>query len=129
MTGVHLPTSVSVASSWQLADFVRWSGTSAPAVDGVATLVVDQVPSGELWLIDRAVVSTSSTSTTALRLYENSPYPENFLSGSGSGNFDEADYPQGLQLAEGTQLVAQWFGAADDAVGRLRLQGRVLRRG
>jgi len=129
MGGLVLPEFVGTASSaWQLVDFLRLRLRSAAAAGGVARIDVAQLPDNELWVIDRAVVSSSSTNTTALRLYDSYVDPEFFLSGSGSGNFDEADYPGGLQVPPTASLIAEWTGCSDGAIGRLYLQGRRLQR-
>jgi hypothetical protein len=125
---ISLPTSTSSAASWQLSDFLRLRLVSDPAAAGSATLVARQLADNELWLIDHAVVSSDSTTDTKLRLYESLVDPSFYLSGSDSGNFDEADYPGGLQIAPASQLVAVWTGASSGARGRLSVFGRIYRK-
>ena len=128
MSGVVLPTSTSAVSRWQLVDFLRISRVTEPAAGGEAWLDVGQLASDELWLIDRIVASCDSESRTTLRLYEAAVDPMRYLSGSSAGNFDEADYPAGLQVAPSESLLAVWTGAADGARGTLAIQGRIWRR-
>jgi hypothetical protein len=124
-----LPTYVgSAATSWQLVDWQTPSWSSQPAAAGVARIDCDQLDSDELWLIDRAVVSCSSTAKTTLRLYDSGVDVLRLISGSSAGNFDEADYPGALVLRPSSQLVAVWSNADAGAVATLRLQVRQLRR-
>jgi hypothetical protein len=115
------------ATGWALADYRQISYVSGKATAGTMTATADQLDTAELWLIDRAVVYTTSTAATALRLYTGAVAPGRLLSGSASGNFDEADYPQGLLIPAGGQLLAVWTGADNNAIGTVNLQVRVLR--
>jgi hypothetical protein len=125
---VNLPTYDAPASSWQLADFLRLTLRTEPAADGTATVDAGQLDDSELWLIDHAVIQCGSATQTTLRLYESFADPLRLLSGSDRGNFDEADYPGGLQLAPSASLVAVWSGATAGARGVLSIQGRIMRR-
>lgn len=126
---VTLPQPINqAAAGWQLVDFLRHTVRTEPAAGSQAAVDLGQLDPDELWLVDRAVVSCDSTTKTSLRLYETTPDPLRLLSGSDLGNFDEADYPTGLQVAPSTSLVAVWSNASDGARGVLRLQGRVMRR-
>lgn len=125
---IQLPEGLAAASSWQLTDFLRLRLRSDPAAGGQATLTGRQLDLNELWLIDHAVCSSDSTTDTLLRLYETVIDPGMYLSGSDSGNFDEADYPGGLQIASSTSLVAVWSGASTGARGLLSVQGRIYRK-
>lgn len=119
-----LPTG---ASSWAVADYRREVITSDPAAGGVARGAGSQLDLDELWLVDRAVVSCTSSTPTRVRLYEGQEAVGSLLSGSASGNFDEADYPTGVLLQSGMQLLAVWSNASDGARGTVVLQVRVLR--
>lgn len=109
-------------------DYRYITATSPAAAGGTATATFPQLGQ-EAWLIDRAIASCTSSTETALRLYEGNPSPGFLLSGTARGNFDEADYPAGVLISPGTQLLAVWTLASDGAVGTLRLQVRVLRAG
>ena len=128
MGGVILPTSVATSATWQLVDFLSRQQTSVPASGGVAALDLGQVDGGSLWLIDHAVVHCDSSTPTVLRWYDSAVDPLRLLDGSDVGNFGVADWPQGLQVREGSSLYVVWEGAADGAVGTVTVQGRVLRR-
>lgn len=129
---VVLPTSVSAAGSWQLSDWTDPVLTSAAAAAGTMQVEFPQLDVEELWLIDRAIIQCTSSTDTKLRLYAGVAVAPNLLSGSDSdastGNFDEAEYPQGLLLRPGQLLLAVWTGASDGARGTIRLQARVYRR-
>lgn len=125
-----LPTALPTgAGSWTVTDYRREVLTSAPAAGGVAVAYGPQLDNGEAWLIDRAVVSCTSSTATACRLYESTASPAFLLSGTASGAFDEADYPAGLLVPSGRQILAVWTGCSDGAVGTAGLQIRELRAG
>jgi hypothetical protein len=123
-----LPTYAAPASSWAMVDFLRVVLRTEPAAAGSASVDFGQLDDSELWLIDHAVVSSTSTSATVFRMYEAVKDPTRLLSGSDRGNFDEADYPAGLQLHPGTSLLAVWDGASTGSRGTLSIQGRIMRR-
>jgi hypothetical protein len=116
------------AAGWSLVDFISLNAISDPAVGGLATAQFSQLDSSELWLIDHAVVSCTSTAATAVRWYADSVDPRRLLDGSGSGNFDVADWPAGLQVQSSSSLLVQWTGADAGTVGTVTLQARRLRR-
>lgn len=125
-----LPTPLPTAAGWQLTDYkpdLTLRGTAAP--DGTITAVAEQIESGVMWAIQRAVCSCTSARMTQLRLYDSAVDVDRILSGSNAGNLDEAEYPAGLLLASGRQLVAQWTGADSGSKAALRLQVAVLRYG
>lgn len=129
MTGIILPTATGgTATGWALVDFQIVQRTTDPAAGGTATLTLPQLAFDELWLVDHAVVSCTSQTSTTVRWYADTVDPARLLDGSDTGNFDVADWPAGLQLAPGSCLVSVWSGADDGAVGVLTLQARVLRR-
>lgn len=115
------------AAGWQVYAYRTVSSQTQPAAGGVATLTLPQLDSGVQWLIDHAVVQSTSTSYTKLRLYDSQVSPLALLDGSDSGNFDVADWPNGLTVRPGAQLIAQWSNAHDGSVGTIALQVRELR--
>jgi hypothetical protein len=127
---IAVPTSLPSTSQWQVSDYLDLRLFTGPAAGGVATVESRQLGNDERWLIARAVVGCSSLTRTTLRLYESTADPGRYLSGSNTGNFDEADYPgaTGLQVPPSTSLVAVWTGASDGARGTLAVQGLILRR-
>jgi hypothetical protein len=116
------------AAGWSLVDYINMNAKTPAAVGGRATLQLRQLDSNELWLIDHAVVSCTSTTATAVRWYTDGADPMRLLDGSASGNFDVADWPAGLQVQSSSSLLVQWSGANAGAVGTLTLQARRLRR-
>lgn len=117
------------ASSWQVVDFVTKTYRTPPAAGGVAEVYADQLDPGTMWSIQRAVVFSTSTAETSAWLYDGSADPANLLSATLSGNYDEAEYPSGLLLGQSRQLLAHWDGATDGAIGTIRLQVALMRRG
>jgi hypothetical protein len=126
---IQLPVPLATASGWQLSDFRPEVIVRSPAVKTGETVAVaygDQLGIDELWLIDHAVSECTSSSRTRLRLYAGTPGGV-LLDGTDDGNFQVADWPNGLQLAPGRQLCAVWSGASVGAFGQLVLQVRVMR--
>ena len=129
MAGLILPQQVSAASSWSLEDFRTLQAQSDPAgPDGTATIELEQLDNDEMWLVDHAVVTSNSALDSSVRLYAGGVADLNLLSGSDAGNFDEADWPNGLQLQPGQSLTVRWDGVSEFTVGTIALQVRVMRR-
>lgn len=127
---VPLPYSTgSPISRWQVVDWSAPVLTSPPATSGTARVEFPQLQDDQQWLIDRAVASCTSTSPTSARLYDATASPLQLLSGTASGNFDEADYPNGLLVRPRGFLVAVWTGCSDGAIATLRLQVRLMHQG
>lgn len=129
MSDFLVPQSVPSAQGWT---WIGWKDpavvlTSAPAANGLAVATGPQIPPGEQWLIDRAVCSSTSATTTQLRLYDSQQAPAFLLDSTPSGNADVTEYPAGLLLSQSSQLVAAWSSASNGAVGTLRTQIRVFR--
>lgn len=126
--GVILPSQSPPAGRWSVADFVTMRYESAPH-DGAGPLVIEgpQLDPAEMWLIDHAVVACTSSEPTEVRWYESQLDPRFLLDGSAEGNFDVADWPNGLQVSPSRALLIAWDGATTGAVGVVTLQVRVLR--
>lgn len=133
MSGFVLPSPLPTgASSWAVVDYRRETLTSGAATAEVGgdtvTAYGSQLEQDEMWLVDRAVASCApADDDTALRIYEGAVSPGRLLSGTRAGGFDEAEYPTGLLVQSGTQLLAVWSGVPAGGVGTLNLQVRVLR--
>lgn len=125
---VPAPYSLPSTSSWQLMDWLDQSTLSAPAAGGAITITLPALDSDTQWLVTRAVIGCTSTASTGFRLYVDGPANANLRSGSNSGNYDEADYPQGLLIRPGRALVAAWTGCTDGAIAVLNLQAQILKR-
>ena len=127
---IAVPVSAGPAMrSWQNSDWIVRSGSSSPAgAEGRAVLTLDALADDELWLIDHATVQCSSITPTSVRWYDSSAAPGQLIDGSGSGNFDVADWPSGLVLRPSTSLVVVWSSCSPGAVGSIRLQARQLRK-
>lgn len=125
---VIVPVGIPAAAGWQLVDWLSNPWKTLPAAGGLAEVDCGQLDPDEMWLIDHAVVQSTSTTPTAVRLYESYAVREQLLDGSNSGNFDVSDWPAGLVLRPSTSLVVQWSGVSAGATCQVRLQARVMRR-
>jgi hypothetical protein len=125
---VLLPQPLAVTSGWQLADWLDESYTSAPAAAGTATITLDPLSDGERWQLTHMVAFCSGTSAPQMRLYLGNVSPMGLRDGTNSGSFDVADWPQGLMVPPGAQLIAQWTGCNDGDTVTLTLQANIFRR-
>lgn len=130
MSSLVLPYPVGgEAAGWTLTTYTRYTAVSKPAAGGLCLAEFDQLEPEELWLIDHAVIHCTSSTASSLRLYEGDPAVARLLDGTDNGNFMVGDWPAGLLIEPSRRLVAQWSGASAGAVGTLRIQVRVLRKG
>jgi hypothetical protein len=126
---IPLPTALPSTSSWAVVDWLDRSYVSSPAgADGVATITLDQLATDERWQLTHMVASCTSTADTQMRLYLDSTADGSLRDGTRVGNFDVADWPQGLWVPPGRSLLARWTGCTAGAVATLTLQASVLRR-
>lgn len=123
-----LPVQLPAFAGWQLVDYRQAGLTTEPAAAGACQGLLAQVPTDQLWIVDHAVAYCTSATSTVLRMYSDAAQPQYLLDGTDDGNFDVADWPNGLQLVPGRSLLAVWSGAADGAVGTLTVQMRVMQR-
>jgi hypothetical protein len=126
---VPLPSPLSVTSGWQVVDWLDRSYVSTPAgADATATITLPTLADDERWQLTHMLVGCTSSTATQLRLYLDSAANNNLRDGSSSGNFDVADWPQGLWVPPGRTLIARWAGCSAGAVATLTLQATILRR-
>lgn len=126
---VPLPSPLPATSGWQTADWLDRSYLSAPAgADGVVLVTVPPLPDNERWQVTHMVCGCTSGTATQMRLYLDDVANGNLRDGTSSGNFDVADWPQGLWIPPGRSLLARWTGCAPGAVATLTLQATILRR-
>ena len=118
------------ATGWQLIDYTTPQASAVVDADGRAVITLDQLAPNELWLIDHAVVNCPAADgiPPQLRLYASSETPNRLLDGSAAGDFDVADWPNGLQLPPSASLLVVWSGAYPGTTATITLQVRVLRR-
>jgi hypothetical protein len=118
------------ATGWQLVDYATPQASAVADANGRAAITFDQLDPNQLWLIDHAVVNCPAGDRLPpqLRLYAGSETPSRLLDGSSTGDFDVADWPNGLQLSPSTSLLVVWSGAVPGATATIALQVRVLRR-
>jgi hypothetical protein len=126
--GINLPVQIATPSaSWTLIDYVTLVRSSPAAAGGLCTATFDQLAPGDRLLIDHAIVSCTSSTPTILRMYLDAVSPLTMLDGSDAGNFDVADWPNGLAIAPTRTLTVQWSGASAGGIGTITLQARLLR--
>jgi hypothetical protein len=127
---VQVPAPAANAPGWSLADYGRASRSADRDADGTITVEFDQVPDGELWLVDRIVVFCDSATLTRALVYDDAgAEPRSVRDGTQTGNFDVADNASPIQLEAGTQLVIVWSQSPDPgSTGTAFAQWSVLRR-
>jgi hypothetical protein len=128
---IPLPTPIPQASGWALSDWRTLRGTAITDSFGFAVLnTLDVVPDGELWLVDRVVVSSNGALLTTVRLWDSTR-------GSGTDivdgtdnpcRFAVAEYPNGLLFRSGSQPIATWSGGDSGQTCFFRAQLRVFRK-
>ena len=125
---MNLPQSSGSATQWALLEFRQKRASSTPAADGTCQLDFGQVEPDELWLVQRVVVSNTSSTPTICYLYETEVSDGRVLDGTRVGNFNVADNNSPIQVQGGETLVVRWLGASAGAVGTARVQLMVLKR-
>jgi hypothetical protein len=126
---VPVPYPLPVTTGWQVADWLDHPYTSAPAdAGGVALIELPPLPDYERWQLTHMVVGCTSASDSQLRLYLDSVTNAQLRDGSRTGNFDVADWPQGLWIPPGRSLLARWTSCTPGAVATLTLQATIFRR-
>jgi len=130
MSGFVLPRYVGgSARGWELADYVEVEkSTAAAGADGIVLLELPQLDAEERWLLDHAVTSCTSTTVTDLRYYVGAIRDTSIVEQTDNGNFDVADWPNGLRVGPSGILTLRWGGCSAGAIGTANLQIRVLRR-
>lgn len=117
------------AAGQNLVDYQDLAKTSpAAGANGICTVAFDPVPTGQLWLIDREVVSCTSAAATVVFVYVGSlPVRSSELrDSSSSGNLDIADNSAPLQVAGSLQLIYVWEGATPGAIATAAITYRVM---
>lgn len=99
---------------------------SAPvAGDGTALVQFATVEAGTSWLVDRLMVIGAGGGRCYV--YDDPALPDlAVLDGTTSGDFDIAEYPQGLQVDETRTLCLRWIGATPGHTATARAQLRIL---
>jgi hypothetical protein len=105
--------------------------SSKPAgASGLVSVTFEQVPSDRLWMIDRLVVSCTSTTPTIAYVYDDpAAVTAALLGGTDTGNFDYDDANNPYLVDSGKQLYIAWQGASVGAVGVARAHYRLATRG
>lgn len=127
MTVLPEPARSSSASGLELVDFREDVVTSAAAgADFTATAEFDQVEAPYFWLIDRMVVSTTTTKPTTARIYRDYVDPLHLVNATGNGNLDVDDASSPLLVDTGSQLLVVWTGDEAGFRGTARVQYRLM---
>ncbi len=84
---------------------------------GVITINLGAPPFGSWWLVDRLVVRADAVVATEVRVYVGEVTPTNEKDATPAGNADVSEYPRGLYVAGGADLIIQWTGATAGDVG------------
>lgn len=109
-------------------DYRTHSVTSTPAVGGLCSVTFEPVPAGKFWLIDRMVVSCTSTAQTVARVYTDQPSPDRLENATPAGNLDVDDSNSPLLVDSTAALLVTWSGADDGATATARIQYRLMAR-
>jgi len=126
---IPVPSALPSTSSWQVADWLDRNWSSDPAgSDGVALITLPALPDNERWQLTHSVVGCTSATATRVRHYLDSVTNGALREGSDKGNFDVADWAQGLWVPPGRVLITRWTGCTPGAVATLALQATILRR-
>jgi hypothetical protein len=125
---VPVPFPLPVTSGWQVVDWIDRPYQAPAGAGGVALVTVPPLPDNERWQLTHMVVSCTSSTATQVRLYLDDVTAVDLRDGSLTGNFDVADWPQGLWLPPGRSLLARWTGCSAGTTATLALQATVLRR-
>lgn len=99
---------------------------SAPVgSDGTALVQFSPVEAGTFWLVDRLMVIGAGGGRCYV--YDDPALPDlAVLDGTTSGDFDIAEYPQGLQIDETKTLCLRWVDATPGDTATARAQLRIL---
>lgn len=111
-----------------------WSGQQAPGAAGGsprpfarsqrATLVNGRLRAsfgepraGQVWWVSRITVQADSP--VRAYVYVGAVIPDNAVSGTGSGSFDENDPNQPYLVPEGSPLTVEWLTGVGTAIARI----------
>ena len=119
---------------------IERSATADPTT-GVAYVLLDPVPSGMIWRIERMTTFVSdATGNLTLppagalfSLYkvdggQLTPYPIKFRDGSQSPGLDVADESSPITVQQGLSVLAYWTGLAPGTSGNIAIQYQLLAR-
>jgi hypothetical protein len=125
---VPVPYSLPVSSSWQLVDWADKTYTGTADAGGVALVTLDPLPDFERWQLTHMVAGAQTTAAPQMRLYLDQVANASLRDGTSSGAFDVADWPAGLMVPPGRQLLARWTGCNPGDPVFLTLQANIFRR-
>jgi hypothetical protein len=104
----------------------HWIAAADADASGVATIIVDPIPNGELWEIELIRVTSDSAAVPTCAVYDGSPSADTLLDQTSLGNFDVLEGSPPWRLPAGSRLTIQWTGMAPTSRAHVRVQYRVL---
>ena len=127
-----LPVSVATTSgvALQVIDYRTSSLRSGPApASGIVTLTFPQVADGQLWLVERITVTSTSSTNTAAVVYAGDIDTVNVVDGTNSGNLDLADELSAILVDSTLALTIAWSGVSVGKICTARIQYQIVQRG
>jgi len=88
-------------------------GKGTFGTDGIATITLGPVPSGEIWLVDRYIVNSdngAATATLNCTVYDGGTVPDSLIDFTTLGNCRISDNTQPVILFPHSSLTFQWTG-------------------
>jgi hypothetical protein len=113
---------------WTVVDFAVLRRNSQPAEQTDATLEISfPAPAGgQLWRVEQIAVLCTSSTPTALYVYDQTPPGPAPAGGTVKGDLTFATFDPPLTIRTGNQLVLQWKGASKGAIAYARVQFQIL---
>jgi len=102
--------------------------TGLADANGVITVVSDEVPPGQFWELERAVIVCDSATIPTFTLYRGGVSTINARAGTPAGNFAVAEGFPPLRIPSGFHVTGQWTGADVGSIGVLVLEGLLVQR-
>lgn len=104
-----VPRPLPTTSAWSVYDWLDRSYTGAADATGTATVRLPAVPDAQRWQLTHMVAAATTTAPAPqMRLYLDSVSLGTLRDGTTSGVFDVADWPLGLWIPAGAELLAVW---------------------
>ena len=119
--GIQLPTYTPPAARTSVIERVQYP-LGGKESGGQIVATGPDIALDEQWSIEHAYVTCTSTTPTTLVVYAGMIGPQYLLDGSGSGNADTGEWPNGLLIPGGSRVIAVWTGASTGAIAFLNLQ-------
>jgi len=104
-----------------------WVGAAVADAAGVALIDMPGPNAGQVHVVERIVVTTTSALISEARVYVVSPSQEgisdaDLRDGSSSGDLDVADLARAIRVHAGRALRVRWTGMTVGAIARVSVQ-------